>query len=78
MNVVGDIMFPGSKYTTKDGDEKTRWIKCGTLFQNAEGKLRIKLDSIPLGIGPDGGWFPVFEKETQAPKQQSMGGDVDW
>lgn len=75
MNVVGDIMFPGGKYNTREGEEKTRWVKCGTLLRNAEGKFRIKLDAIPLGIQPDGGWFSVFEKEP--PRQQSLGGAME-
>jgi len=74
MNVIGDIMFPTGKYQTREGEEKTRWLKCGVLMQNAEGNYRIKLEAMPLGVEPDGAWFAVFEKEQPKPqpKQQSF------
>ena len=34
--VIGDIMFPGGKYI-KDGEEKTRWLKCGVLLETEKG-----------------------------------------
>ena len=67
MNVIGDIMFPTGKYQTREGEEKTRWLKCGVLMQNAEGNYRIKLEAMPLGVEPDGAWFAVFEKERAQP-----------
>jgi hypothetical protein len=75
MNVIGDIMFPTGTYQTREGEEKTRWLKCGVLMQNTEGNYRIKLEAMPLGVEPDGAWFAVFEKERQqpaAPKQQGF------
>lgn len=72
MKILGDIMFPGGKFTDRGGNEKTRWIKCGALFQKANGAYTIKLDAVPLGMDPDGGWFSVFEKKPQ-PQQQQQG-----
>ena len=64
--VIGDIMFPGGKYI-KDGEEKTRWIKCGVLLETDKG-MRLKLESMPVGIAPGEGWFSIFEKRDEAPK----------
>jgi hypothetical protein len=71
MNVIGDIMFPTGKYQTREGEEKTRWLKCGVLMQNTEGNYRIKLEAMPLGVEPDGAWFAVFEKKAE-PKPQAQ------
>ena len=67
--VIGDIMFPGGKYI-KDGEEKTRWLKCGVLLETEKG-MRIKLESMPVGIAPGEGWFSIFEKRDEAPKATS-------
>jgi hypothetical protein len=66
--VLGDLKFPGGSYKANDGSEKTRWIKCGILLQTDKG-MRVKLESIPVGIAPDGGWFSVFEKKDDKPVQ---------
>lgn len=59
---LGDVMAAGDKYIS-NGEEKTRWIKCGGLFQNDQGKYSVKMDCIPLGS--DVGWFRVFEPREQ-------------
>ena len=64
MKVLGDICAPTGTYT-KDGEEKTRWGKCGVLMQNAEGQYRIKLDLLPF---TGDGWLAVFPKQEQ-PRQ---------
>jgi hypothetical protein len=61
--VIGDVMFPGPKYI-KDGEEKTKWINCGILLQTDNG-MRLKLESLPLGIEPGGAWFSIFEKREE-------------
>jgi hypothetical protein len=81
MNVIGDVMFPNGKYT-KDGEEKTRWLKVGTLMQNAEGNYRLKLDAMP--VNPGDGWFAVFEKDNSYKQPQAEKAaprstdDLDW
>jgi hypothetical protein len=44
---IKNLMVSGEKYTSKTGQEKTRWIKIGVLI-NKDGKEFIKLDSIPF------------------------------
>lgn len=46
-----------------DGD-KTFWVKVGVAFPNTDGKITIRLDTLPL---PHTGWdgrFVLFPKET--------------
>ena len=61
---IGDLMAPNGKYIT-DGEEKTRWIKCGVMLETDKGP-RIKLEALPVG-GEFDGWLSVFEDK---PKQQ--------
>ena len=68
--VIGDVMYPSGKYI-KDGEEKTRWIRCGMLLETDKG-LRIKLDCIPIVTDPAGLWMSVFEKSDSKPGQSSQ------
>lgn len=61
MRRIGDIMFPNGTYTNKDGQEKTNWIRCGSLLEK-DGKQKIKLDVIPTEWS---GWFEVFSAEPR-------------
>lgn len=68
--IIGDIVAPGGKYL-KDGQEKTRWLKCGVLMQTDKG-FRIKLESLPVGGGSEQGlWLNVFEKDDKPRPQGS-------
>ena len=64
---VGDLMAPNGKFI-KEGEEKTRWLRCGVLLQTDNG-MRIKLDSIPIGEWD--GWLSVFE-EREGDRQGSV------
>lgn len=65
--VLGRIVAPNGKYI-QEGVEKTRWLRCGTLLETDNG-MRIKLDSMPIGVDFDG-WFSVFEEDDK-PKPQT-------
>jgi len=56
---VYDIVYAQQSNGDK---EKTQWIKVGVLLEK-DGKMRIKLDSIPIGNWD--GWLNVFEKEKK-------------
>ena len=40
-----DVVSP-YKYKTQSGEEKTDWIRCGTMFQNEKG-FSIRLRALP-------------------------------
>jgi len=46
--VIKDVCYP-RKYTDKNGDEKTNWIKIGTSFEK-EGRQNIEIYSLPVGV----------------------------
>ena len=61
-----DVMYPNGKYNDENGQEKTRWIKCGMIVGTAAGKVALKLDVMPMCPPPnqsgEGGlWLQCFE-----------------
>lgn len=54
------------------------WLKIGTMFESSDGKISIKLDSIPVGdvVTPKGdvrawdGWVKVFEDNDRNDRNQ--------
>jgi hypothetical protein len=56
----GDITVVTGKYT-KDGVEKNRYQKIGTLFATPHfSRISIKLDALPMGDG----WLSVFKRDS--------------
>jgi hypothetical protein len=68
MKRIGDIMTPGGTYQGQDGEEKTRWMKCGVLLKGDRG-YRIKLETVPVG---GDGWLAVFEPRTDTQGQSQQ------
>lgn len=60
-------LVTGRKYTTTQGEEKTRWTTVGKIFQDDQGREYIKLDVVPLGWD---GFASIFEE--QQPQQQAQ------
>jgi hypothetical protein len=60
---VYDIVYAQQSNGDK---EKTQWIRVGVLLEKEDGKMRIKLDTIPTGNWD--GWLNVFEKSEKKEK----------
>ena len=71
--VVGDIVAPMGKFINQQGEEKTRWHKCGILMETDKG-LRIKLEALPIETD---GWFSVFEKDDKPQSKPVPKGDTE-
>jgi len=68
----------GQKYT-KNGEEKTKWTTIGACFIKDDGKMSIKLETVPLNWD---GQAQIFDREqrhqpTQAPSQYTQPPRVD-
>lgn len=66
-----DVCAVVGKYTNANGEEKTRWINCGAVFEK-EGRLSLKLECVP--VGEWNGFFSLFEprpRDRQATAPQS-------
>lgn len=68
---VGRIVAPNGSYE-KDGQQKTRWLTCGTLLKTDNG-LRIKMDAIPV---ESDGWFSVFTDDDKPQASQDNEPDL--
>ena len=62
MKKTHDAVYGGEKYTDKNGDEKTRFINVGALFQRDDGSQTMKLESIPVGFN---GWISFYEPKPK-------------
>ena len=64
-------------YTDRDGNEKSRWTKCGVVFESSNG-LSLKLESVPVGNDWNG-FFSLFEPKPRtqpAPASPEFDDDV--
>lgn len=52
-------------YKNAQGEEKARWHQMGVCFQNDQGNLSLKLDSIPVNWD---GWVSLFEPKPKENK----------
>ena len=66
-----DIKYAFRKYESQ-GAQKTFWSTHGTLWVDDNGKMKIKIDSIPVVETYDG-WYQVFEQQTPEQRQQYRG-----
>ena len=68
------IMIANGKYTGKDGQEKTQWVKVGVIGTSQNGKDYVLLDpTVNLAgfqreMGKDMLMCSVFEDQPQAPQ----------
>lgn len=66
-----DAVYAGEKYTDRDGNEKTRYLNVGALFERDDGSRTMKLESLPIGFN---GWINFYEpkeREQSGGQQQS-------
>ena len=65
---VKDISV-GKKYTTKNGEEKIRWVNVGHLFIKDDGRMAIKFEDYinPIAFKNEKGevWFNVFDPKAE-------------
>ena len=62
------------KYTDRDGNEKKRYMQCGVVFTDEQGRQSMKLDGIP--VTPEwSGWISFFpmDDERQEERPRSSG-----
>jgi hypothetical protein len=68
-----DVCYKAGSYKDKQGNEKTRWIKLGTVWENDKG-MSVLLDAVPAGATAPV-WLSLFPvKDRQHQPQQDHGG----
>jgi hypothetical protein len=69
MPVKYEVTAKLGTYTDHQGNEKSRWQKCGIVFENDRGNLSLKLEAVPVGSEWEG-WFSLFEPKPREQKRQ--------
>jgi hypothetical protein len=62
------------EYTDRDGAKKKRFANVGILFEDEQGRMSLKLDTVPVAPGWSG-WISFYPPQdrsgrTAAPRQQ--------
>ena len=79
MSIKYEACARGEKYTTADGQEKQKWLRCGVVIEGKNG-LSLKLESLPVNFD---GWLSFFEpkpreeQQRPQPRRQSAGAFQD-
>jgi len=60
---IYDVVYAQQQNGDKEKTQKTQWIRVGVLLEKEDGKMRIKLDAIPIGNWD--GWLNVFERQEK-------------
>ena len=71
---IYDAMVKNGTYKDRDGNEKSRWLKVGAVFEGEKG-LSMILECVPVGAtGPV--WVSFFEvKERQSASNSASDGE---
>lgn len=67
---MGDVCTITGKYTDQQGNEKNRYMKVGTWFDN-EGRISVKLEAIPLPDEKGNVWMSLFLRQQNNNQQQN-------
>lgn len=63
-----DVVATNGEYKS-NGETKKRYINVGKAFTDENGRISIKLDSVP--VGPDwSGWLSLYEPKPRDGQQQ--------
>ena len=69
MAKLKDVVASVGKYTNSAGEEKTKFVNCGSLIES-NGKQYIVMEVIPAPtVGKDGSskwWFSLFDPKPRA------------
>lgn len=64
MGIKFDVIAKAGSYTDKNGEQKTRWHKCGVVLESDKG-LSLKLESLPIVFD---GWLNLWEPQEKDAK----------
>ena len=59
-----DVVATVGTYKDRDGNEKKRYVNCGSAFLDDSGRMSIKLETIP--VSPEwSGWISLYAVEKR-------------
>ena len=56
MAITHELITTNGEYTTKDGQAKTRFHKCGVAMLNSKGETSLFIESLPTNFN---GWITL-------------------
>ncbi len=59
-----DAVCTIGKYTDRQGNEKKRYVNVGSVFEDEQGRLSLKMDVIPVGLEWSG-WISMYEPKAK-------------
>jgi hypothetical protein len=72
-----EITIISGKYTNKEGQEKSRYQRIGSMIETKNGPM-LKLDAFPIVEGGFSGWCYLSDpKPRDGAPQQSRGADFE-
>jgi hypothetical protein len=74
-----DAVATVGEYTDREGNKKKRYMNVGTVFQNDEGQLSMKLDAIPISKDWSGfiNFYPPKDRTVDStPASRKMHGSA--
>jgi hypothetical protein len=67
MAITHDLIAKAGEYTTKEGETKVRWHKCGVAMDTKNGGVALNIESLPINFD---GWLQM---RTPLPKDGAGG-----
>ena len=71
MAITHELITTNGEYTTKDGQAKTRFHKCGVAMLNSKGETSIFIESLPVNFN---GWITL---KVPKPRDGKEAGKAD-
>jgi len=56
MAITHDLISKAGEYTSKDGQTKVRWHKCGVAMDTKNGGIALNIESLPINFD---GWIQM-------------------
>lgn len=69
---IYDCVFTHGKYTDDKGGTKYNSSKVGTVFEDENGNLSMKLDLVPVATDGKGMWFKLFDRRDRENKDRTQ------
>jgi hypothetical protein len=68
-----DVVAVTGKYVDRQGNEKSRYLNVGAVFENDRGNLSLKLEALPVGNPEWTGWLQLFEPRDDQQQGRQQG-----
>lgn len=70
MEFLGDILATVGKYKDRQtGEERKSFAKCGAAFKNEQGRIVLKIDTIPV-TQEWSGWLTIYPPKERSENEQ--------